>query len=190
MADLFFEASRSAYRRVTEVFDFVWPASVALWNLRKHVEEIIMLKPDTTAHDLNRLFVAGSGVHGADLKRACTNFTWTDQQQEFARFILVQVFGIFEGWLAAVLDSISHTQCLKPLQFPTHPGRGGVPEGAGPCIARIRAVPSVMIETAIYPKLVEHPKNGIANLENLLVAYRCFKECRNALMHNGNSSGG
>jgi hypothetical protein len=184
MADFFFEASRSAYRRVAEVFDFVWPASVALWNLRWQVAGLTSVKADVTVEELNHRFVVGSGIHGANLKRACTELTWSDQQQQFARFLLVQVFGIFEGWLAVVLEGISHTRLEKALQFPTHPGRGGVPEGSATALAQIKATPSVMIQTALYPRLAQHPKNSVANLENLLVTYRCFKECRNALMHN------
>jgi hypothetical protein len=185
MDDLFFEASRSAYRGVSEVFDFVWPASAALWNLRWQVAGLTSVKPDVTVEDLNHRFIVGSGIYGANLKRACIELTWSDQQQQFARFLLVQVFGIFEGWLGAVLEGIGHTRLEKALQFPTHPGKGGAPEGAAPALVQIKASPSMMIQTALYPKLTQHPKNGIANLDNLLITYRCFKECRNALMHNG-----
>lgn len=185
MAYLFFEASRSAYSRVTEVFDFVWPASVALWNLRWQVAGLTSVMPEVTVNDLNHRFVVGSGIHGANLKRACADHDWSEQQQQFARFLLVQVFGIFEGCLGAVLEGISHIRLEKELQFPTHPGGSGAAKGAAPALAHIRANSSAMIQNAFYPILVQHPKNGIANLENLLIAYRCFKECRNALMHHG-----
>src|SRR4051812_5804365 len=41
------------------------------------------------------------------------------------------------------------------------------------------------MQTEILPTLKQHPKNSWANIESLLRAYRYFKECRNALMHQG-----
>ncbi|MBS1827986.1 MAG: hypothetical protein JST93_21940 [Acidobacteria bacterium] len=182
MVNLFFTASRSAYQRITETFDFVWPTSVALWNLRRNVTRLASVTQDLTVGVLDRHFVDGSGIRGANLKRACLELTWDAQQEQFATILLVQAFGIFEGWLRTVLECIGHARLEKALQFPTQ--IGSVNLDATQAIAQIKATPSAMIQNCIYPKLIRHPKNSTASLQHLLRAYRCFKECRNSLMHN------
>jgi hypothetical protein len=45
-----------------------------------------------------------------------------------------------------------------------------------------------MLTEAFYARLASHPKNSLNEVEKLFIAYRCFKECRNAIMHDGGTA--
>jgi hypothetical protein len=68
---------------------------------------------------LNARFVAGSGIRSTNLKRACIEMTWDDHQSQFAKFLLFDLFALFEGWLAKVLADVGQPGLVKAFQFPT-----------------------------------------------------------------------
>lgn len=184
---LFFRTSRSAYRQVSELFDFVWPTVVALWNLRWQVAGFDAAQNSATSEALRARFVAGSGVHGANLKRACIEMSWGEEQAQFAKFLLIDLFAIYEAWLSATLGVIGHSrrEMEKDLQFPTKNTSGRAPEGISAALARLNADKSPMLYATFYTRLCTHSKNSRHHLEGLLICYRCFKECRNSIVHNG-----
>ena len=182
---LFFRTSRSAYEQVTELFDFVWSTNVSLWNLRWQVKGFADTQSVITESVLNGRFVAGSGIRGANLSRACLEMTWEEQQSQFAKFLLFDLFAIIEGWLAKVLDDLGRPGLAKEFQFPTSTKANGTLAGFGFGQAELRATPSPLLTRSFYPGLRSHPKNSLNEIEKLLIAYRCFKECRNAVMHAG-----
>jgi hypothetical protein len=182
---LYFRTSRSSYEQVAELFDFVWSTSAALWNLRWQVSGLAQALPTATNEILHGRFIAGSGIHSASLRRTCIEMSWNEQQQQFAKFLLIDLFALYEGWLSRTLIGIGQASIEKAIQFPTTLQHGGSMNGLGNALAQISRRRSIMLKDAFYSELIRHPKNSLANLENLLVAYRCFKEYRNALMHNG-----
>lgn len=97
MAGHLFRTSRWAYRQVTELFDFVTPTAAALWNLRWQVVGFCSHHPAASVQVLDDRFVSGSGLHGANLRRACIDTSWEYQQQQFAKFLLISLFSIYEG---------------------------------------------------------------------------------------------
>jgi hypothetical protein len=103
---LFFRSSRSTHQQVTELFDFVWPTVAALWNLRWQVAGLSATQTSVTTDMLTGRFIAGSGIHGANLKRACLETTWDQQQSQFAKFLLIDLFALYEGWLASTLGDM------------------------------------------------------------------------------------
>jgi hypothetical protein len=96
-APLFFRSSRSAFKQVTELFDFVWPTATALWNLRWQVAGFVSVRSDATSEELAKRFTEGSGIHGANIKKACLEMNWDQQQSQFAKFLLTDLFAIYEG---------------------------------------------------------------------------------------------
>ncbi len=62
MSFLFFNSSKNAYKEITDLFNFVWPTTAAMWNLRGQVGEYLTLKPDATDREIYSRFVEGSGV--------------------------------------------------------------------------------------------------------------------------------
>lgn len=182
---LFFGTSRSAFQQVSDLFDFVWPTAAALWNLRWQVRGFAGTKPQVTKEELHSRFVLGSGIHSANIERACLTTTWDDQQGQFAKFLLIDLFALYEGWLDETLGIVRLRRLGKALQFPTSIVAGVATKGVGFALAEIRANSSSMLSTCIYSGLAAHPKNSASTLEALMRCYRCFKECRNSIMHHG-----
>lgn len=184
---LFFESSQSITKRLGELFDFFWPAMAGLWNLRWQVHGFSNVTGKREALELYAKFVEGSGVTSANLKVACLETKWTEQKEQFARFLLVELCALYEGWLEDVVPRVVSTTHVKKvqdnLQFPssTSPRKPGL---AG-AIAIINASPSSLLKTEFFPSLSANVRNSWVNRENLLHGYRYFKEIRNALIHRG-----
>lgn len=182
---LFFRTSRSAHRQVTELFDFVTPTAAALWNLRWQVIGFCSHRPATSVQVLEDRFVSGSGLHGANLRRACIDTSWEYQQQQFAKFLLISLFSIYEGWLADVLQIVAPAARQRVLskrcQFPDSSARGG--NGVLAAVAEIKLSNSQMLTGAFYAALRKQKKNSMPKIEELLKCYRAFKESRNSFAH-------
>lgn len=181
---LFFATSRQTFDQVTGIFDFLWPTAAAMWNLRWQVDGYLAARPEAGEDELESRFVLGSGIHGANLRRACVAQSWDDQQAEFARFLLVNACALYESWLQATLESLSAAGREKQMQYPTFL-KNGSREGVGAALDAITENESAMIRQVFYPGLTGHRKNSLGQLDNLLKCYRYFKECRNCLVHNG-----
>ncbi len=184
---LFFESSKRIFSELTGLFDFVWPTVAALWNLRWQVQGYTGVRPKSSVAELQDRFVTGSGIAGANIRRACIDRTWEQQQEELAKFILFDVMSLYESWIALIFDelSLSTQQRIKQLQFPTNRTTGGRTTGVWAVIAEITALESTTIRKSFYDQLVMHKKNSKAYLDNLLTCYRYFKEARNSIIHNG-----
>lgn len=182
---LFFRTSRSAYRQVTELFDFATPAAAALWNLRWQVVGFCSHNPSASVQVLDERFLSGSGLHGANFRRACIDTSWEDQQQEFAKFILISLFSIYEGWLADVLEIVAPSARRRALgkwcQYPDSAARNG--NGVARAVAEIKLHSSDMLVGAFYAALRKQKKNALPKIGELLICYRAFKEGRNSFAH-------
>ena len=182
---LFFETSKGAAERLTALFDFVWPTAAAIWNLRWQVGGLVGAYPAITEEELLGRFVSGSGIRGANLRRSCIETSWEDQKQEFARFLLFEFCAMYEAWCEGCLLELGQPEELsKALQFPTAI-RGGKPVGVGHAVGVITKARSPTLSAALLSPLSTNRKNSKAQLEELLVCYRYFKEARNALVHAG-----
>lgn len=139
----------------------------------------------TSVQILNDRFVSGSGLHGANLRRACIDTTWEIQQQQFAKFLLISLFSIYEGWLTDVLQVVApagrRQELSKRCQYPDSSARGG--NGIMAAITEIKQSSSPMLVGAFYSELRKQRKNSLANIGDLLTCYRAFKECRNSFAH-------
>lgn len=181
MSQLFFNISDKTAEQITEIFDFLWPTATAMWNLRWQVKGYAEAYPEVTIQDLTNRFVFGSKIHGANLKRACIEHTWEQQQQQFAKFLLVNIFAVYESWVKDMLDSLGVSQYDKALQYPTLPNTNN---GVIVALSSITQLESLAVKHSIYPSLISNKKYSYAQLNNLMICYRYFKECRNCLVHN------
>lgn len=188
MKTLYFSGSNNLIQQITDLYDFVWPTASAIWNLRWQVKGFVNeigLKNINDQNLLNR-FDWGSGIHGVNIKRFYLEKTWDEQQEEFAKFLLINLCSIFESWI----DYINNRLCIpkgiiEQLQFPTIVDSKGKVRGVNNAINEITQNKSILIQNAFYPILIKHKKNSKSNLENLLFCYRYFKECRNSFAHRG-----
>jgi len=185
---LFLRTSKRVAQRLTDIFDFVWPTAVAIWNLRWQVSGFLEVSPQTTDAELSGRFVAGSGIRGANLRRACIDSSWANQQQEFARFLLIEFCALYEAWceghqMSLINPRVSRKTCSSPLRQ-----HMAVSQGVGRAINIVKATVSTEMAAAIYPAISKNTKNSKPYLEQLLVCYRYFKEARNCLVHGGGTT--
>ncbi|MDD5088458.1 MAG: hypothetical protein PHI18_06645, partial [bacterium] len=121
MRRTFFEATNIHFGQITYLFDQIWPLAVGMWNLRWQVAGYASVRSDPTVDELRERFVTGSGINGANIKRACLEMTWQQQQDHLARVVLTNIIAIHESWISQVLTDLglkSNTR-VKMLQFPT-----------------------------------------------------------------------
>lgn len=186
---LFLLTSKQVARRLTEVFDFVWPTATAIWNLRWQVAGYVSASPTATDSELAGRFVAGSGIRGANLRRSCIDSSWEDQQQEFARFLLFEFCSLYEAWCEGTLKELGATALpSKHLQFPTKYTNGAPSKGIRHAVNSIVQGGSPIMASSIYPAIAENKKNSLPHIEELMICYRYFKEARNSLVHAGGST--
>lgn len=187
---VFFSDTRSSLRAIAELYNFVWPTAAALWNLRWQVRGFLAIRPDAAPDELNGRFVVGSGLPGVDFRDACERQTWDNQQQQLAKFVLFELCSYFEGWLEQVLEKLGKNtkKNRQGLQFPSGVDKQGKPAGYLPTMNKVTSPESVVLKNSFYATLLKHRKNGLSQIESLLVCYRYFKECRNCLMHGGGTA--
>jgi hypothetical protein len=193
---LFLKCSVNTANALTNLFEFVWPASVALWNLQWQAKGFFAQVPEATVEQMHARFVLGSGVHGADLKKLAGDTAWEDLQQWFARLLLSESFALFEGWIEAAFEELEvplairgrgNSSLDKKLQFPSKFDAAGLPVG-GVCAALAKVqlnASSGLVSNCIYPELIKNKKYAKADLENMMICYRAFKEVRNDFTHHG-----
>lgn len=183
---LFFQTSQALFTSLSALFDFIWPTAAAMWNLRWQVRGYVAVNPEASVEELDGRFVAGSGIRGANLRRACVEHSWEQQQEEFAKLLLINAIALFESWVRDILKSLGSPsmQLEKHLQNPTRV-KQGKREGVWHAVEVLTATESSLICRSFYPSLLTHGKNSRQHLDELLTLYRFFKECRNCLMHNG-----
>jgi hypothetical protein len=186
MEKLFFDISKQIFMQVTNMYDFIWPTSVALWNLRWQVKGYIETNPNTTHEELESRFVSGSKIHGVNVQRAFIEHSWEEQQEQFAKFLLINTCALYEAWVKGILLTLKVTvvDFEKQLQFPTEIILSGKKKGVWNVVETINNSESEMLVNAFYKNLLSHKKNSKSKLDNLLICYRYFKEVRNCIIHH------
>ena len=190
----FFEVTHTVTRRLGEISNSVWANLVALWHLREEVQSFFVHRPQITEQEINDRFVRDSGVKSADLRTTCIAWTWEQVQANVGRMFLFELCSMFEGWLEEVVNIAmsggKHTKqtienVIKGLQFPTDLA---ATKGFRPNLSIATAHKSAFIKQEISPSVRSHRKNSWVMIEDLLSAYRYFKECRNSLIHHNGSA--
>lgn len=182
---LFFSTSAAVADRLTETFDFVWATATAQWNLRWQVHGFIRAYPSASDDDLRARFAFGSGIRGANIRKACVELSWDAQQERFARVLLIEFCALYEAWIDGTLGATKQRTSAraKGLQYATS-SDGGV----GTALASLKSNISPELQDCVYPVLLTNKKNSLSHLEGLLRCYRYFKECRNGIVHHGGVS--
>jgi hypothetical protein len=182
---LAFFATTHAYRRShTDVFDFITPTAAAMWNLRWQVAGFLAAAPNATKDDLDGRFLAGSGIRSANVRRAAVDHTWDQQLEQFARFSLYVFVALYEGWLATTLALFPKpAQLVKEMQFPSRRTRGKPSSGVRHAIDLATRSRSSLMRRAFAAPLRAQRRYSLTKIDELLVCYRYFKECRNSLLH-------
>lgn len=193
---LFLSSSIDSSNALTELFDFVWPTSAALWNFKWQASGFLAAFPTATDEELRGKFVVGSGIRGVNVKRAAIEKSWEEMQQWFSRLLLSEACSLFEGWIESALDELvvprgirgSGSKSLdKKLQFPSVLDATGKVSGESAYAVEkiVGSMPSQTMVMCFEPTLLKNKKNSGLKIENLLICYRVFKEIRNDFVHHG-----
>jgi hypothetical protein len=185
----FFNSTNSALSQITKLYDFVWPTASAMWNFRWQIKGFIteVGEENLTEQDLLNRFDFGSRIHGVNLKKAFIEHSWENQQEEFAKFLLVYLFSIYESWISEIQQAFGiNNNVAKSLQFSTQYDNNHNPiRGVFWGINQLNNNQSIIMHDAFYNTLTGYRKYSRTHLDNLLLCYRFFKESRNAISHNG-----
>lgn len=193
---LFLEASRNSAEQLTQLFDFVWPTSAAIWNLQWQTKGYLTQVPDATDDDLRARFVLGSGIRGANIRRVAETDSTDQIQKWFARLLLAETCALFEGWIESAIKELAIPTSIsgsggnkldKRLQFPTiYDQSGNITGGVHYGIQQIRNQGiSNLISSCFKPTMLTSRKNSIPKIVEFLICYRAFKEVRNNFVHHG-----
>lgn len=180
-----FRASRDAHVQITELFDFVHPTAIAMWNLRWQVQGFLSNVTNATAADLDGRFARGSELGSGSLRRATVETTWEAQLEQFASVILISVIAAFEDFAASIssvmpVGSEAQRRLSESLQFPASPAQTGR-SSWNSLVGR----PSQVLSGAVTWDRSIAGRYQAGTLDDLLLCYRFFKEVRNAISHNG-----
>jgi hypothetical protein len=186
----FFLATQSAADQIGEMFSFIWSNYVGLRELFWQVRGFRDTFSSLTIADVENKFLGGLPMPGGiDLVQVCVKHTWEDHEQEYAKWVLLEACAFYEGWVEKVCSDIfSNNRApghAKSLQFPGSVGATGSARGYMAPVAEANLVTSQLVTTELFPTVRSSKLNRWSTINEHLVAYRFFKECRNAFIHSG-----
>jgi hypothetical protein len=180
-----YKCARDAHEQLTRLWDFMSPTIVAMWNLRWQVQGFLSVRPTSTQQELVQRFALGSDIRGNEIKRACVDNSWEEQQARFASILLTNTIAIFEEFVdglasLTIADEVQVRRTGKALQYSVAAGGRNYLNGyneLGPSAAELIGVFNSGSALGRW-------YSG-SHTENLLRCYRFFKEIRNAGAHSG-----
>jgi hypothetical protein len=180
----FFEATQGFRHQYSDSLSFVGVAAAALWNMRWQVRGYRESRPDVTRSELVGRFVRGSTQTDANLV-GFAEAPFEDQLEQLGRLQLFTAISLYERWLESL--SFLTAADRKRLQYPRSSARAGTRD-AEDVIRRVqRTAPPVMDD--FRSVLQGDTYYSRSELNDLLIAYRLFKEVRNTFIHEGEMPG-
>lgn len=188
----FFSVSKNIDKRLGDILSFVWVNYVGLKRLVSQVKSDGI--NDGFFNDLNLPDGINKKV-GVDIRKVCLETGWDVHEQEFAKWVLFETCTLYEEWTGEVAKNLIHShqrikkkklvnteisELSNALQFPIRTN-GDDYTFAISDVAHSNK--SALIEKEFYPKLKKSSLNCLSDVNDYLIAYRFFKECRNSLIH-------
>lgn len=185
-----FLASHSVDDRLGEMLSFLWASFAGLRELWWQVRGFSAQFPYLPLSDVEKKFMSGLPIPGGiDFKDMFTSRDWARHEQEFARWLIFDTCTLYEGWAenvcVEVFGVVHAGKMSKSIQFPEGVDSKGKPSGYVKAIKRVNATRSNLMHNEFLPKIMASPLNCWKTVNAQLIAYRYFKECRNALIHSG-----
>jgi len=178
----FLSLTQGFRREYTALYDFVSVTGAALWNMRWQVRGYRESHPAATKADLMGRFVVGSGVGSANLPRFADS-PWGEQTEQLGRVMLYTVISLYERWLEGLsfLSKADRIRCQIPTISSGGNGHGGL--DVRDVVAQVQSRPSAVMMTDYAARLRRDEYYSLLQLDDLLIAYRFFKEMRNTFAH-------
>jgi hypothetical protein len=185
----FFHSTQSVDNRLGDMFGFIWASYAGLRELWWQVRGFSDQFPELHIDQVKTKFLSGLPLPGGiDLARMCINREWTAHEQEFSKWVLFEACTLYEGWAEKVCSDLFPPKQAdghaKNLQFPTGINKAGKTTGYTIAIAAANASTSPLMVNGFFPVLKASKLNRWSTVEEHLVAYRFFKECRNSIIHS------
>jgi len=180
-----FRSTRDAHRQLTQLFDFIHPTAIAMWNLRWQVRGYMECVERPSHQDIEARFARGSKISAGSIKKSTVDTTWEAQLQQFASIILINTIAIFEDFtanMAALIytDRTRRRRMADAMQFPASQANKDRPDPlrlVGQQLSPFSG--AVTWDKAVLRRLDLNAQH------DLLLCYRLFKEIKNAIAHNG-----
>jgi hypothetical protein len=175
----FFERSKLFDAQITDLFDGFWPIVTALKNLRWQVIGYHEMYNVPNNVDLRNKFVENNDVtNRPNLYRTFIDEDWNITEDRLVQNLLINLFACYEGWCEDITRILS-IQRPKTLQSVSN-------DNFASFFAIHQILPHHTIATCYYNQFKSNCKlYNVALLNNWMKVYRYFKECRNAIVHNG-----
>lgn len=184
-----FSATQSVDNQLGDIFSFIWASYAGLrelwWQVRGFKNEF----PTIHIKEVEKKFLSGLPLPGGvDLQKICIDQDWNKHENEFAKWLLFETCTLYEGWAEKVCkDLFSATiweSHAKKLQFPSGVRPNGSPDGYPLVIQAANTTTSPLMVAEFFPTLKASKLNCWNTINEHLVVYRYFKECRNAYIHS------
>ena len=180
---MFFTQSKLLEAQITEVFDELWPTVTAFkllrWQVRGYYEECSI---DNNTRLTSKFVEPEDKSNRPNLYRMCVEESWADMEYRIAKNLLTNIFACYENWAASICKALQLPRdACKWLQFP-NTTRNNYQSVLNYMAGR----GNQDIITAFYDTYKTKNRNyNINKLNNWILLYRYYKECRNAIIHNG-----
>jgi hypothetical protein len=171
------EVSQDLHRGITDTFHLVNTLRASTGLLTEGVARLV----SAGANDkiLEAMYSLPVGASGQNLRQFCTQ-SRSDQEYALTQFWLFAIIGHYEVWA----DSLPLPSGSRGAQFPS---RHFSPNSSGEGYDEVFGSLTMNDEMrACYEQLVhEEPKYLGDRIDDALLLYRLYKECRNSLAHQG-----
>jgi len=185
----FFSATQSVDDRLGDVFSFIWASYAGLRELWWQVRGFQAQFPELHTKDVEKKFLSGLPMPGGiDFQHLFIKTNWPEHEKEFSKWLLFEACTLYEGWAEKVCRDIFsvpiYEKYAKALQFPAGTTLKGQPTGYPIVVNAANSTPSPIMLTEFLPTLKASKLNCWATINQHLIAYRFFKECRNSFIHS------
>jgi len=179
MDTAFFDETKIAYDRITELYDLIHPIIISFANFKKEIVELINNCPDITEDEIKKRYrlpnvrSTETGYVKIFLDEKVETF-----ESKVSWLLLTNTFSIYEGWLETLINGpfsrLSNQDSVKNLQFP----RSIKSE-----ITRLKENESGIMTRCFLPTLMNNTHYTNTDIKDLMKCYRFFKELRNSNVH-------
>lgn len=185
----FFSATQSVDNRLGDVFSFIWASYAELRELWWQVRGFQNQFPELHINEIEKKFLSDLTIPGGiDLQRLFINTNWSDHEKEFSKWLLFEACTLYEGWAEKVCGDIFSSSVAekysKALQFPAGTKPNGQVTGYPIVVSATNNQTSNIMVSEFLPTLQASKLNCWSTVNEHLIAYRFFKECRNAFIHS------
>jgi hypothetical protein len=173
--------------------NFTWPTLAAIYHFQDAVLEAT--RSGASRDDLKRKYYDAVGVQvdRSGFNQSFVDFGRTEIASRLAAHHLFDLAGLYETWVDAIVGrfNVSNPPHIgKQLQFPTTVSSGSAAHGVAFALRELSVNESNFMRQEILPVVRQHKKYSRPALNNLLIAYRAYKELRNCLIHRGGVADG